>query len=250
MKKAFLLFIVVICTTVLLHEYSYAKQKSYKLTEYQPLTQSQCMEHKDSLGLKYCPHDNDHLAGAALACGHINNLPSMQDLQILATQIYNKRTSETTIYGTRNDKMLKEMGIFLNDSHIYYWIGEESKDGKGGYVRMFASAGSIPYYAPRDGSGYVSHQLGKINYGDTKYIRTKNPEHDSNLAGLPNNDVLVTICHADSIKNSGATNNTVSNKSTNKNNTTKNHSTTIINTTKYNNNKERRKIWGVVNSID
>lgn len=67
--------------------------------------------------------------------------------------------------------------------------------GEGGYVRMFASSGSISYYAPRDGSGYVSHALGKINYGDTKYVQTKNPKNDSNLAGLPNRDVLVTICY-------------------------------------------------------
>ena len=59
---------------------------------------------------------------------------------------------------------------------------------------MFASKGSIPYFAPRDGSGYVSRALGKINYGETKYIRTQNPENDSNTAGLPNNDALVTIC--------------------------------------------------------
>ena len=85
--------------------------------------------------------------------------------------------------------------LFVNDSHIYYWTSEEAKDGKGGYVRMFASKGSIPYYAPRDGSGYVSHALGKINYGDTKYVQTKNPKRNSNLAGLPNRDVLVTICY-------------------------------------------------------
>ena len=72
---------------------------------------------------------------------------------------------------------------------------EEAKDGKGGYVRMFASRGSIPYYAPRDGSGYVSHALGKINYGNTRYVQTKNPKRNSNLAGLPNRDVLVTICY-------------------------------------------------------
>ena len=88
------------------------------------------------------------------------------------------------------------MGIYINDSHIYYWTGEEAKDGEGGYVRMFASKGSIPYYAPRNGSGYVSHALGKVNYGDTKYIQTENPKDDSNLAGLPNRDMLVTICYS------------------------------------------------------
>ncbi len=169
--------------------------KSYKLTPYTPMSKSQCEEKKQRLGLKFCPYDNDHLAGAAFACGGITNLPSKSDLHILAQTIYNVNTDATTIYGTRNDSALKKIGIFVNDSHIYYWWGEEAEDGVGGYVRMFASRGSIPYYAPRDGSGYVSHQLGKVNYGDTKYIVTKNPKNNSNLVGLPNNDALVTICY-------------------------------------------------------
>lgn len=169
--------------------------KSYRLTPYTPMSKAQCEEQKQRLGLKYCPHDNDHLAGAAFACGGIENLPSKSDLHTLAQNIYNNNTDATTIYGTRNDSALKKMGIFINDSHIYYWIGEESGDGIGGYVRMFASRGSIPYYAPRDGSGYVSHQVGKVNYGETKYIVTRNPKNNSNLVGLPNNDALVTICY-------------------------------------------------------
>ena len=90
---------------------------------------------------------------------------------------------------------MKAMNIWENDSHIYFWTGEEAKDKKGGYVRMFALKGSIPYYAPRDGSGYVSHALGKINYGETKYIKVSNQQYDSNLYGYPNNDVFVTICY-------------------------------------------------------
>lgn len=54
---------------------------------------------------------------------------------------------------------------------------------------MFALKGSIPYYAPRDGSWYVLHALGKVNYGEIKYIKTSNPQYDSNLYGYPNNDV-------------------------------------------------------------
>ena len=46
---------------------------------------------------------------------------------------------------------------------------------------MFALKGSIPYYAPRYGSGYVLHALRKVNYGETKYIKTSNPQYDSNL---------------------------------------------------------------------
>ena len=167
----------------------------YKMTEYKPLSKADCLKYKNELGLQYCPYDNDHLAGVAMACGHIKNIPTGEDLHILAKDIYSQwQTRETSIYGNRNDVKLKALGLYVNDSHIYYWTGEEAKDGVGGYVRMFATKGSIPYYVPRDGSGYFSQQLGKINYGETKNIVTSR-KHDSNLVGLPNNDALVALCY-------------------------------------------------------
>ena len=174
---------------------NHAYAKDFIKVEYTPLSQKECLSYKETLGLKYCPYDNDYLAGAAKACGHIENLPTGNDLHKLAKKIYNKETTETSIYGNRNDSLMKAMNIWENDNHIYFWTGEEAKDKKGGYVRMFALKGSIPYYAPRDGSGYVSHALGKINYGETKYIKVSNQQYDSNLYGYPNNDVLVTICY-------------------------------------------------------
>ena len=174
-----------------------ASAHKYKMTEYSPMSFDDCMARKDELGLKHCLYDDDYLAGAVAACGGVDNMPTMKDLLVLAKSLYKNISIEangTSLYGIRDDKKMQELGIWVNDSHIFCWSNEEAKDGVGGYVRMFASRGSIPYYAPRDGSGYVSHQLGKINYGDTQYIKTRNPEHDSNLVGLPNNDVLVTIC--------------------------------------------------------
>ncbi len=188
MKKSIFAFVFCMCFV----GSAYARQ--YIKTTYSPLSQQKCLEYKSMLGLKFCPVDGDHLAGAALACGHISNLPTKDELQQLAQYVYHKRTSDTTIYGDRDEYIMDEFGLWENDSHIYFWIGEEAKDGVGGYVRMFALKGSIPYYAPRDGSGYVSHALGKVNYGDTKYIVT-DPEHDSNLYGYPNEDVLVTVCY-------------------------------------------------------
>ncbi|MBR6355967.1 MAG: hypothetical protein IKR92_03835 [Alphaproteobacteria bacterium] len=181
--------------------------QAYQMVAYQPMSQAECLKYKSKLGLRFCPYDNDHLAGAAKACGGIHNLPSGDELLNLAHQLYKniEPGATTTLYGQRDDDKMKKMGIWVNDSHIYYWTGEEAKDGVGGYVRMFAAKGSIPYYAPRDGSGYVSHRVGKINYGETKNIvpvivNTEtgdimlDTDHDSNLAGLPNNDALVTIC--------------------------------------------------------
>ena len=168
--------------------------KKYIKVSYTPMTKAECLRTKNKLGLKYCPYDNDHLAGVAKACGHLTNIPSGEDLRKLAKIIYNTNTDDTSIYGDRNDAMLKSMGIYARDSHLFYWVGEEYKDGQQGFVRMFASKGSIPYFAPRNGEGYVSKRLGHINYGDTKHIKTRQ-DRDSNIVGLPNNDVLFAICY-------------------------------------------------------
>ena len=66
--------------------------KNYIKVEYSPLTQEECLSLRKKLGLKYCPYDNDHLAGAARACGHINKLPSRDNLQELAQKLYGKHT--------------------------------------------------------------------------------------------------------------------------------------------------------------
>ena len=169
----------------------------YYMVDYQPMSQAECEAKREELGIKYCPYNNDHLAGAIEACGGVENMPTMKDLLVLAKSLYKDiyiESNGTSMYGERDDAKMNALGIWFNDSHIYYWSNEEAKDGVGGYVRMFASAGSIPYYAPRDGSGYVSHALGKVNFGDTKNIRTRDPKHDSNLSGLPNEDVLLAIC--------------------------------------------------------
>ena len=181
-----------ICFVLLLSECSFAYQ--FEAKKYYPLSKKDCYNNRFILGLRYCNVERDYLAGAAKACGNINNLPSGDELHRLAQMVYDNYTSETSIYGVRNDRMLKNMGIWVNDSHIFYWTNGEASDGVGGYVRMFATRGSIPYYAPRDGSGYVSHKLGKIRYGNTKNIRVYPKEFDSNLTGMPNNDVLLTIC--------------------------------------------------------
>lgn len=165
----------------------------YTLKPYKPMSRRECMQKKDELGLMYCPTENDHLAGAALACGHLKNIPSRYEMQEFAKKIYNNYTTNPSIYGTRNDEELKRMNIFANDSHIFYWVGEEETP-EDGVVRMFASKGSLIYKAYRDGSGYYSPAVGKMEFGQTRYIRTRNPEHDSNLVGLPNEDVLLLLC--------------------------------------------------------
>lgn len=170
-----------------------ALAEEYVVKKYHPLSLNVCRKHRVRLGLRFCPGNRDHLAGAALACGGLKNLPTGKELHQLALQIYHQQTTDTTIYATCDDNLMKKLGIWKNDSHIFFWAGEEANDGKGTYVRMFAAKGTIPYYAPRNGRGYVSKALGHINFGETKYIRTS-PEHDSNIVGMPNNDVILAIC--------------------------------------------------------
>ena len=128
MKKTFriLSFFIGICMI------NSAYAKDYIRVEYSLLSQTECLSLKEKLGLKYCPHDDDYLAGAAKACGHIKNLPTGNDLQELAQKLYGKNTSKTSIYGKRNERLMQKMNIWVNDSHIYFWVGEEAKDGVGG----------------------------------------------------------------------------------------------------------------------
>ncbi len=213
-----------------------ASAHKYRMTEYYPMSFADCIAKRRSLGLKFCWGDGDYLAGAAEACGGIKNLPTGEELLELAKSVYENIDIEpngTTLHGERDDEKMKKLGIWVNDSHIFYWSNEEAHDVNGGYVRMFAAKGSVPYYVPRDGKGYGPDRASnKISFGNTINIRPvkvivenkteaekkhekeinmnededneenndlkirtePDDERDSNLSGLPNNDALVTIC--------------------------------------------------------
>ena len=190
-------FILTVCASIsghrhivgMLHpQHHTAPQNELELVTYEPLSQQDWQSLKDSLGLRYCPHDGDYLAGAAKACGHITNLPTGQDLQRLAQLLYHQQTDDVSIYGKRDDEMMKAMNIWFDESHIYYWAQEEAKDQIGGYVRMFADAGSLQYYAYRDGQGYISRRFGKLRYNLA--TEAENPATGDNEQG-----VLLTICY-------------------------------------------------------
>ena len=174
--------------------------KKYSKVDYKPLTQKECLALKEQLGLKYCPYDNDHLAGVAKACGHIKNIPSGENLHELTKIVYGAKTSFSALNGSRNDNILNRLGIYENSSNIFYWSGEEADDGENGFVRMFATANSVPYYAPRNGSGYLTtenEEIGtsKINYGDTRYHSTEKSEKELTLIDFQSKGALVAICY-------------------------------------------------------
>ena len=174
-------------------------KKYYKVT-YKPLSQKECMALKEQLGLKYCPYDNDHLAGVAKACGHLKNIPSGENFHNLAKIVYTSKTSFSSLNGSRNDSILTRLGIYENSSNIFYWSGEEADDGENGFVRMFAATTSVPYYAPRNGSGYLTtenEEIGtsKINYGDNRYHSTEKSEKELKLVDFQSKGTLVSICY-------------------------------------------------------
>ena len=169
MHKSCLKFLIILLLSILVlgrcSQFAYASSK-YVLVSYKPLSKAQCQKYKTKLGIKKCSINEDYLAGAAYACRHMKNIPSGVELHQLAKKIYHNNTWETSIYGTRDNALLKKMGIFFDSSHIFYWSSDEAKDGTTGYVRMFASDGSIPYAAPRGAGEFYSKGLGKLSYDD------------------------------------------------------------------------------------
>ena len=168
-------------------------RKLFKKVMYIPLRYKQCLNHKDELGVANCAKKRDYLAGVAKACGGMMYVPSECDLLNLASLVYHALPEDdnTTLYGKRDDKLLKKLGIFVQDSHVFYWTSTEQ--GKtDGVVRMFSTQGSSSYVAPRDGSGYISEVFGKISYGTTKNKAAGIPSLKDELA---DKDKLVAICY-------------------------------------------------------
>ena len=74
-------------------------------SEYGCLTYDECTEQRDELGLEYCYNYNDNedcYAGAAAACGGKSNLPSQDQLTLLAQDLYNTSSisSSSATYAT------------------------------------------------------------------------------------------------------------------------------------------------------
>lgn len=92
-------------------------------------------------------------AGAAKACGGLQNLPTGKEAKELAVLLYGDDRGKDALYGPRDDRLLEQIGLPSSYDHLYVWLADETADGKGGYIRMFADKGSIPYYARREARG-------------------------------------------------------------------------------------------------
>lgn len=100
-----------------------------------PMTKSQCLAEKDSLGIKACCYDTDYWAGVVKACGGVQNLPTATHLAALADYLYGVTGTEPyeELSGVSMDKSKLEvlglkysytMQIWSNEelAHNYTWV--------------------------------------------------------------------------------------------------------------------------------
>lgn len=172
----------------------------FEMVDYTPLSKKECVSHQQKLGLEYCPTDNDHLAGAALACGHIDNLPSEEELLVLARKVYHIQGVDKYIDGPRDNSILQELNIFAPEKNIFYWSNAETSNRRGA-IRMFAPHSSYPFYVTRDGSAYIpmrgtqkALKYDIIAQRGFKSERKRRFDNKIDAPGFINNDVLKAIC--------------------------------------------------------
>ena len=126
----------------------------FETKSYTPISQSTCNSNKSALSITNCPVATDYWAGAVKTCGGVDMIASEDDLFELAKCMYGKTQASSSMYGTRNNTYLSSLGLSTN-SHEYVWSAYQNNKGDhNAIVRMFASDGSIPYWAERDGSKY------------------------------------------------------------------------------------------------
>ncbi len=112
-----------------------------------PISKQDCEDLKSELGIKACYEDDDYWAGAVKQCGGIKNMPTLDQLAQLVTQIYGETIGKTD---NKSGLKIKDQTLFdaLNDAKpptatatsFHVW----SEEGSGGYAydRAFGSTGS------------------------------------------------------------------------------------------------------------
>ena len=113
-----------------------------------PVTKSECESMiGTAYGIKACYHDTDYWAGAVKQCGHVDKLPTQDQLQEISDYIYKDVPQVSGEYDTA---MLTERTASLGlpeitqNSSFYMWSGEEYSSDFA-YRRSFYSDGSDSY---------------------------------------------------------------------------------------------------------
>lgn len=121
-------------------------------TDYTPLNENDCNEQiLEEYGMKYCYQrrswggHGDYWAGAVIACGGINNLPSREQLGKVAKYLYK---TDTEIGATTNINCCltkdPERIIPFGEGDFFIWSNEEI-DKTRAYQRYYSFKGTIGY---------------------------------------------------------------------------------------------------------
>ena len=96
-----------------------------------PADRQECRRNKESWGLKHClSGGRDYLAGAAKACGGLQNLPTGKEAKELAVLLYGDDRGKDALYGPRDDRLLEQIGLPSSYDHLYVWLADETADGR------------------------------------------------------------------------------------------------------------------------
>lgn len=69
-----------------------------------PISKAECekLVSEGELGIKWCYYDNDYWAGAVKQCGGVNKVPSMDDLALIATELYDGHPETSALHDLQN----------------------------------------------------------------------------------------------------------------------------------------------------
>ena len=124
------------------------------------LTEDECTEQMDELGLTYCYNGNDYYAGAAAACGGKSNLPSQSQLTALAQYLYNTSSinmNSPSYYNSLTLDTSKASALGLRSSGCFLWSNQENSSYSYGmgFMSQMAVWGSISRHST-DSGNYVA----------------------------------------------------------------------------------------------
>ncbi len=129
-----------------------------------PITKAVCEAQKEKLGIKECPTDSDYWAGAVLRCGGVQNMPTMDELSKLASEIY-QGNPELSAYGNIYNLVYipgTATNLGLLEPTFHLWSKEERTNGRA-YRRHYGTTYSSGHNCdvPRSFSGYEAICVGE-----------------------------------------------------------------------------------------
>ncbi|MFI3300670.1 MAG: type II secretion system protein [Candidatus Gastranaerophilales bacterium] len=90
------------------------------------LTSTQCEAQKNELGINECYYNTDYWAGAIAYCGGVSNMPTLDDLELIAIDVYGTSSAGSGVTPD-GDKLTNTYGFSDPTSDVDYgiWTGDE-----------------------------------------------------------------------------------------------------------------------------